>query len=246
MVIHYDGHKLIVDPCLSPKASLPPYTLFRKRPRLNPLVDLPRNSESMLSRITSGLITHCRFGHFDHLDKAGARLLAERQVPVYCNYLDGPYLRRRSIKAIPLKMKQKSEFLTGSITSFPAAHGHGFMGMLMGPGAGYFIEMPGEKSLYISGDTVMTPTVRHVLNDLQPDISLLNAGTAILDFGRPILMPINEQLEFIRTSPGKVVAVHLDAFNHCLTTREILRDAVLHEGLADKVIIPADGEMMEF
>jgi hypothetical protein len=85
-----------------------------------------------------------------------------------------------------------------------------------------------------------------VLNDLRPDISILNAGTAILDFGRPILMPLNELLDFTRTAPGKVIAVHLDAFNHCLTTRAMLRDAVTKEGLSGKVIIPADGELMEF
>jgi hypothetical protein len=91
----------------------------------------------------------------------------------------------------------------------------------------------------------MTQTLRHVLSDLRPDISIVNAGMATLDFGRPILMPIQEQLDFIRTAPGKVIAVHLDAFNHCLTSRDILRDAVSKEGLSHKVMIPADGELME-
>jgi L-ascorbate metabolism protein UlaG (beta-lactamase superfamily) len=246
MIIQYNTHRILVDPCLNPKGSLPPYTLFRARPRLNPLVDLPLNSESVLSQITSGLITHCRYGHFDHLDKSGIRLLAKKQVPVYCNYLDEPYLRRRYINTIPLKINQRTGFLTGSITSFPTAHGHGLAGMLMRPGVGYFIEPAGDKTIYISGDTVMTQTVRHVLNDLRPDISIVNAGTATLDFGRPILMPIHEQLDFIRTAPGKVIAVHLDAFNHCLTNRDMLRDAVSREGLSHKVMIPADGELMEF
>ncbi len=246
MIIHYNEHRILVDPCLNPKGSLPPYTPFRKRPQLNPIVDLPQNAESVLSQITSGLITHCRYGHFDHLDKSGIRLLAKKHVPVYCNYLDEPYLRRRHINTIPLKINQRMGFLTGSITAFPTAHGHGLAGMLMRPGTGYFIELAGDKTIYISGDTVMTQTVSHVLNDLRPDISILNAGTATLDFGRPILMPIQEQLDFIRTAPGKVIAVHLDAFNHCLTTRNILRDAVSKEGLSGKVIIPADGELMEF
>ncbi len=246
MVIHSNAHRILVDPCLNPKGSLPPYTLFRKRPRLNPLVGLPPNSESLLSQITSGLITHCRYGHFDHLDKSGVRLLAQKQVPVYCNRLDEPFLRRRRINTIPLTMNQRTGFLTGSITPFPTAHGHGLIGKFMGPGTGYFIEPAGDKTIYISGDTVMTQTVRHVLNDLRPDISIVNAGTATLDFGRPILMPIQEQLDFIRTAPGKVIAVHLDAFNHCLTTRDILRDAVSREGLSHKVMIPEDGELMEF
>ena len=246
MIIHSNAHRILVDPCLNSKGSLPPYTLFRKRPRLNPIVDLPPDSEPVLNQITSGLITHCRYGHFDHLDKSGIRLLAKKQVPVYCNYLDGPYLRRRRINTIPLKINRRNEFLTGSITCFPTAHGYGLIGKLMGPGTGYFIEPAGDKTIYISGDTVIPQTVRHVLNDLRPDISILNAGTAVLDFGRPILMPINELLDFIRTAPGKVIAVHLDAFNHCLTTRDILRDAVSKEGLSGKVMIPADGELMEF
>ena len=72
-------------------------------------------------------------------------------------------------------------------------------------------------------------------------------NNSILRFyiGRPILMAIHELLDFIRTAPGKVIAVHLDAFNHCLTTRDILRDAVSKEGLSGKVMIPADGELME-
>ena len=245
MIIHFKEHKILVDPCLNPKGTLPPYTLFRKRLRLNPMVDLPLDSETMLSQVTCGLVTHCRYGHFDHLDKSGIRLLAQKQVPVYCNSPDESFLKRRGIKTIPLTMNQRSQFLTGSITTFPTAHGHGLTGMLMRPGAGYFLELPGEKSVYISGDTVMNQTVRYVLNDLRPNIIILNAGTATLDFGRPILMTIHEQMDCIRTAPGKIIAVHLDAFNHCLTTRAILRDSVLKEGLHGKVLIPEDGELME-
>jgi L-ascorbate metabolism protein UlaG (beta-lactamase superfamily) len=199
-----------------------------------------------LRQITCGIITHCRYGHFDHLDRSGIKLLVQRQVSVYCSSLDEAFLKRRGIKSIPLKINQKNEFLTGNITPFPARHGYGIIGKLMGHGAGYFIELPGDKTIYISGDTVMNQTVRHVLNDLRPDISILNAGTATLDIGRPILMPINEILDFIKAAPGKVIAVHLDAFNHCLTTRSMLRAAVLKEGLSDKVMIPEDGELMEF
>jgi L-ascorbate metabolism protein UlaG (beta-lactamase superfamily) len=143
-------------------------------------------------------------------------------------------------------MNERSEFVTGSITMFPAAHGRGLAGWLMRPGAGYFIESRGDKSIYISGDTVLTPTVMHVLKDLKPDIAVLNAGTATLDFGKPILMTIDEQLDFIKASPGKVIAVHLGCLNHLLTTRAMLRNAVSKEGLSDKVMIPTDGELMMF
>lgn len=245
MIIHCSGHRILVDPCLSPKGSLPPYSFIRKKPRRNPTVDLPLNAESMLDQVTAGIITHCRFGHFDHLDGAGARLLSQKKVPVYCNILDAPFLQRRRISTVPLKMNEPSEFLNGKITMFPAVHGRGLAGWFMRPGAGYLIEPAGEKSIYISGDTVLTPTVLHVLKDLQPDIAVLNAGTATLDFGKPILMTMEEQLEFIKAAPGKVLAVHLDCLNHLATTREMLKHAVSNAGLSDKVLIPSDGEEME-
>ena len=246
MIIHLNGQRILIDPCLAQKGSLPPYTLFRRKPRFNPLVDLPENAWPAIAQITAGLITHCRYGHFDHLDELGASLLAQKQVPVYCNALDESFLRRDNMNTRPLHLNQKNTFLSGNIFPVPTQHGHGLAGTLMRPGAGYFIDLPGEKTIYISGDTVMTPTVLHVLEHFRPDISILNAGTAILDFGKPILMPIHEQLDFIKAASGKVVAVHLDAFNHCLTSREILKEAAMKEGLSDKLVIPADGEFMEF
>jgi hypothetical protein len=103
-----------------------------------------------------------------------------------------------------------------------------------------------ETKLFISDDIVMAQTVSRVLNDLRPNISILNAGTATLDFNRPIFMHIQGQLDFIRTAPDKVIAVHLDSFNYCLTTCDILRDAVSKEGLSDNEMIPAYGELVEF
>jgi L-ascorbate metabolism protein UlaG (beta-lactamase superfamily) len=245
MIIHFDDQRILVDPCLNPRGSLPPYTVFRQSPRLNPTVDLPQNAGAALDKITCGLITHFRFGHFDHLDRSGIRLMARKQVPVYCNDRDASNLKRRGIHAIPLKMHFRDNFISGHITPFPTMHGYGLIGKFMGRGAGYFIEPASDKTIYISGDTVMTQTVRHVLDDLRPDISILNAGVATLDIGRPILMPPDEQMEFIRRAPGMVIAAHLDAFNHCLTNRDMLRAAVLKEGLSQKVLIPQDGELLE-
>ena len=65
-----------------------------------------------------------------------------------------------------------------------------------------------------------------------------------LDVGRPILMDLDEILEFVRLAPGAVVATHMEALNHCPTTREDLRVAVEHAGLAHRVRIPRDGEVV--
>ena len=41
LVVEAGGHRILVDPCLANKGTLPPYTLFRRPPRLNPLVEVP-------------------------------------------------------------------------------------------------------------------------------------------------------------------------------------------------------------
>ena len=47
---------------------------------------------------------------------------------------------------------------------------------------------------------------------------------------------------FARDAPGRVVANHLEALNHCPTTRAVLRQSLEEKDLASKVSIPEDGE----
>lgn len=44
---------------------------------------------------------------------------------------------------------------------------------------------------------------------------------------------------------AKVIAVHSEAINHCLLTRDELRNSLAEQGLTEQVLIPADGERME-
>jgi hypothetical protein len=41
-----------------------------------------------------------------------------------------------------------------------------------------------------------------------------------------------------------VVAVHLEALNHCLLSRAELRAAVDEAGVGERVVIPGDGETL--
>ncbi len=208
------------------------------------MVPLPQNVWPALEAITTGLVTHCRRGHFDHLDKAGWQFFAKKQVHVYCNHLDKSYLQQRDIIPLALQPNQPYEFLGGRITAFETVHGYGLLGKMMGPGMGYLIELPDQPSLYISGDTVLTSIVRQVLTDMRPDVAVLAAGCASFDVGQPILMPIPEILEFIQIAPKKVIATHMEALNHCPMTRYQLQEAITLAGLAHKVWIPNDGEVL--
>lgn len=242
ITIETGGKKLLVDPCLSKKGRLPPFTFFKRRPRLNPTVGLPENVSEILENIDAALLTHFRGGHLDHLDPAGAKFLRENNIPVFCAARDEKAVLKKGLKALPVSMDSSRDCFTGAIRAVPAFHGRGLSLKLMGPGVGYFIQNPDEPSLYIAGDTVLTKKVKKVLKENKPDICVINAGGAVLDVGQPILMPMEEVVEFVRLAPGKVVAVHMEALNHCATTRELLRERLGAEDLCDKVIIPEDGQ----
>jgi L-ascorbate metabolism protein UlaG (beta-lactamase superfamily) len=242
LVVEGAEQQLVVDPCLSPPRRWPPLSLVRSRPALNPTVPLPDESRERLAGITGALVTHFRHGHADHLDREGKRLLAGAGVPTACQPPDARSLRRAGIDARPVPPDQTIGLLGGELTSVPARHGRRLVGRLMGPGVGYLLRLPGEPSLYLSGDTVLTDAVRSALERERPDIAVLHSGGAQLDIGPPILMTLEEQIEFVRLAPGRVIAVHLEALDHCRITRAKLGDVLKAAGALDSVDIPADGQ----
>ena len=116
----------------------------------------------------------------------------------------------------------------------------------MGSVMGFYIELENEKSVYISADTIFTNDVQKALIELKPDIATVACGTARLDFGQPLLMRMNDILKFTTLAPGNVFANHLEALNHCPTTREELKTALAENNLLSKTAIPSDGTFVEY
>ena len=244
LVIETEKHVILVDPMLGKRKTIPPFTIFRYKPKRNPLVALPKNSREILSRVTHCLITHL---HPDHIDKAGEVFLRRKSIPVICSSKDEKALVQRGLSVIQtLEYWEPQKFLDGKITGIPAIHGYGFVAKLMGNVMGFHIELADQKSVYVSSDTIFTEHVEKVLTQLKPDISVVACGTARLDFGQPLLMRMDDILKFTTLAPGKVLANHLEALNHCPTTRSQLKTALSDHGLINKTSIPNDGECIEY
>ena len=244
LVIETETDVILVYPLLGKRKTIPPFTIFRYKPKRNPLVALPKNSRDILSKVTLCLITHL---HPDHIDKAGEVFLRRKSIPVICNIKDENALSKRGLNIIQsLNYWEPQDFLGGKITGIPALHGYGFIAKLMGNVMGFHIELPNQKSVYVSADTIFTEDVQKALIELKPDIAVLACGTARLDFGQPLLMRMNDILKFTALAPGKVFANHLEALNHCPTTRSQLRLALSENNLLDKVAIPSDGTSVEY
>ena len=248
-VIESGKYHILIDPMLSEKGELPPFARFRHKSQRNPIVSLPNNAPDILGKITHCLITHSqKFGikalqHTDHLDDPGESFLREKNIPVITREQDASYLKKYGLNVVTaLKYWQPEQILEGEITAIPALHGHSWIHNLMANGAGFYLQLPDEPSIYISGDTVYTKDVARALPEFKPDIGVMASGSASLDVGGPILMPLEELVTFVQNAPNKVIANHLEALNHCPTTRSQLKQELENNGLLSKVFIPSDGE----
>jgi len=247
LIIESGNHFILVDPMLGKRGTNMPLTFVKYKAKRNPTVNLPENAVDLLKKVTHCLITHCQKKHFDHLDKDGEAFLIKNNIPVSCNIKDEKYLKQKNIDIVQsFTLWNSAPFLNGKITTVPAKHGYDFMHKFMANGVGYFIELPNEPTLYISGDTVYTSDVKTALTKFKPDITVVASGTASLDLGKPILMTIDDIVRFVKDSPKKVIANHLESLNHCSTTRKQLKEVFEKENLSSKVFIPDDGESLIF
>lgn len=239
LLVSLGEHRLLVDPMLSAPGALPGFKVFGGGRRRNPLLPLPADAIQAMDDATGVLITH---EHPDHLDVAAIEWIKARQLPVWCSEIDAPNLSKKGLDAREIRDGDMGL----SVEVIPARHGHGLIGWLMGPVSGFFLACPGEPSLYITGDTVMTERVRDAIERLQSDVLVAPAGAANFGIGRDILFSIDELVALARLAPRNVVFNHLEAIDHCPTTRNGLREIMDAAGVGERVYIPADGEQLEF
>ena len=244
MVIETSKEVILIDPMLAAKGTMPSYTEKRFNPQKNPIVDLPENCFEILDKVTHCLITHL---HSDHLDKTGEAFLIENDIPVLCSINDEEELKSKGLKVIlSIEYWKKTMVFGGTIIGIPALHGYGEVVKLMGNVMGYVIRLPQLPSIYLSSDTIYTEDVKNAFQTFKPDISVVAAGSAQLDEYEPILMTLSDIKAFIKDAPGKVIANHMEAANHCTTSRLLLSKALIEASLLQKTWIPQDGESKEY
>jgi|SRR5690606_21399920 L-ascorbate metabolism protein UlaG (beta-lactamase superfamily) len=240
IILETNQEIILVDPMLGKQGFMPSFTLFRHKAKRNPTVPLPQNIDSLLDRVTHCLITH---QHPDHIDNAAVGFLTQRNIPVVCSIKDEKAFKKQGLNVVQaLKYWERQPFLGGTIEGIPAKHGYGFVSKLMGNVIGFFIKLPNQPSIYLSSDTIYTEAVEKVIHTYKPDISVLACGAAQFDVFGLLIMNVKDIVKFIRNSPGKVIANHLESINHCPLTRRELRDILTKQGLTNKVFIPEDGE----
>lgn len=238
--IEFHGHRFLVDPMLSEVGAMPPVQNAANERRI-PMIPLPFPLAEVLQGIDALLITHL---HRDHLDDAAVAVLP-RHLPLFCQPCDQERLTQLGFADVR-PVDDALEFDGIEIVRTGGKHGVGLIGKLMGHVSGFVLRSAGEPTLYVAGDTIWCGAVREVLETFRPDVTVVNAGAAQFRTGTPITMTGADVARVCRELPGgEVVAVHMDAINHCLTTRQALRAELDQQGLG-RVRIPADGETIDF
>jgi L-ascorbate metabolism protein UlaG (beta-lactamase superfamily) len=226
LLLELAGKRVLVDPMLDDEGARPPIEGTRN-PVPNPTAPLPMPAEEVVAGLDAVIVTH---RHRDHLDGTAEELLP-RDVPVFCQPEDDDALRELGVDARAVDDEVDWDGLR--IVRTPGRHGTGPIADALAPVSGFVL-----GGLYIAGDTVWYEGVEATIERHQPRVAVVNAGGAEFAEGGLIIMGIDDVREVAARVPT-VVAVHLEALNHCYLTR-----AAIRASLPD-VLVPADGETLE-
>jgi L-ascorbate metabolism protein UlaG (beta-lactamase superfamily) len=240
VLLNYNGKKILTDPSFSSKGSMSPVECAENE-TWNPLVNLTMSIEE-LSSVDAIMITHI---HRDHFDEEAQKQLP-KNITVFCQPDDYTNIVEMGFeKVIKIEDSYKWEGIT--LIRTEGKHGRGAVGKLMGKVSGFVLTAKMETSLYISGDTIWCKDVKHALNKYKPDISLCYAGAARLLKGKPITMTFGDLKSVCKHAPyTTVIAIHMDAWNHCELTREKLKALINKSSYEEDIIIPQDGETLSY
>jgi L-ascorbate metabolism protein UlaG (beta-lactamase superfamily) len=165
---------------------------------------------------------------------------------IFCQLEDEVKIRTHGFKNVrPIK----DAYLWGdiSLNRTGGNHGHGIIAYKMAPVSGFVITCPGEPVLYLTGDTVWCRKVKKAITKFRPEVIICNCGGAQFKWGRPITMSTKDIGElFKHCRDKKVVAVHMEAWNHCRLSREELERYTHDNNLRENLFIPEDGRVLTF
>jgi L-ascorbate metabolism protein UlaG (beta-lactamase superfamily) len=226
VILELAGKRILVDPMLDDVGARPAIENTANQVR-NPTVPLPFPAEEVVRGLDAILVTH---RHRDHLDGRAEELLP-RGVPVFCQPQDEGALRELGLDARAVAGEIEWDGLR--IVRTPAQHGFGELADALAPVSGFLLD-----DLYLAGDTVWYDGVAETIERHRPRVAVVNAAGACFLEGGLIVMGVDDVKEVVARVPV-VVAVHLEALNHCFLRRDDLRDAL------PSLLVPEDGQTLE-
>lgn len=209
LVLETSLGRILVDPMLRAAGTTPPIE-NTPNPRRNPLVELPMPLDEVVAGVDLCIVTHLHGDHFDDL--------LPRDVPILTQPESADELRSRGYTDVSTEHPE--------IAMTRGLHGT----EELGPVSGWVV-----GGIYIAGDTVWCEDVERALREHEPHTVVVNAGGAHFLGGAPIVMDVAGVRRMREATDARVVAVHLEAINHCVEPRSAYR-------AIPGVLVPDDGD----
>ncbi|MBC8988446.1 MBL fold metallo-hydrolase [Pedobacter sp. N36a] len=239
LIIEYGGKKILVDPMLSQKGAIESWAGIQK----NPTVDLIMPVNEIVKDVDLVLVTHT---HDDHFDKAASKIL-DKSIELLHQPADKEFFEKEGFKNAAV-LKDNMLWNDISIHRVEGQHGSGEILKMMGKTSGFVLKAKNQPTVYIVGDAIWTDDVKKNIKKFDPDYIVVNSGGARIQGyeNTPIIMDEAQTMALIGESgKAKVIAVHMDALDHCRTTRSSLIQKAAEFNIGtDKLLIPQDGEVI--
>lgn len=239
LTVDLAGIRLLIDPWLAKKGGGKSYSGGGP----SPLVDLPLPVAALIDGIDAVLVSHL---HSDHFDKAAQDLLP-KAMPILCHGRDADAIREMGFEDVRV-VGEGIDVGTVFIRTTDGQHGPAEVLDDMGEVCGFLISADDGPLLYWAGDTILCPPVETVIASEGPAVIVVHGCGALWAGKGPLVMDVEMVLETARLADGATIVVtHLDAVDHATVSRADFRRLATTGTIgADRIVIPADGEILAF
>lgn len=168
--LEYAGKRLVIDPYLAAKHTMPSYA----GKSLNPLVNLKCSPNEVIEGADMTIISHL---HSDHFDPVAQNLLP-KGMPILCQPEDEPAIKAKKFSKV-ISVLNRITWNEITVTRTHCEHGSGKVLKEMGNASGFVFQAENEPTIYWPGDTIWCEAVMDVINQIQPKIIITHSCGAV-------------------------------------------------------------------
>ncbi|MBQ7608748.1 MAG: MBL fold metallo-hydrolase [Desulfovibrionaceae bacterium] len=247
--IEYGGKTFLTDPWLMAKGAMGCFadTPYRCANPAHehlpmPLVDLPMPLSEILDGVDAYVVTHVHPDHIDmEADGTVGRVL-EKEKTVFVQSPEDARVFLNSGFSEVIVLYENSALGAVRLVKTPGRHG---TKIPCGPSCGVVFMAPGEKTLYVAGDTIWYDGVRDTIERFHPDVILVNACAAELKVEGRLIMNDQDVASIHAHAPNAVIVIsHMDTVAHATLTRDAMRVFLKENNLQEFCPMPLDGETL--